>query len=146
MLISDLSNAGSLPVLAKALQFAGQRQRLLVHNIANMDTPDFRPVDVSTGDFQASLGRAVQERRERTGGQRGSLEVEDTHEVRHDGRGGLLLTPRTPSGNVLYHDRNDRDLERSMQDLAENGLMFRVVGDLMRREQDVVRAAISQRV
>jgi flagellar basal-body rod protein FlgB len=60
--------------------------------------------------------------------------------------GGLTLKPRTPSGNVLYHDRNNRDLERLMQDLSENVLAFRVASDLLRRENDLLRTAISQRV
>jgi hypothetical protein len=33
-----------------------------------------------------------------------------------------------------------------MQDLAENGMAFRVASDLLRREMDVLRVAISQRV
>ncbi len=144
-LISDISTHGTAPVLSRLLEFAGQRQRLLAHNIANMETPDFRPLDVSTRGFQQALAKAVDERRAATGGTHGSLNLESTDEVqvRH---GRLTLTPRTPSGNVLYHDRNNRDLERMMQDLAENSLMFRTAADLLRREHELLRTAISQRV
>lgn len=144
-LISDISTHGSTPVLGRLLEFAGQRHRLLSHNIANMDTPDFRPLDVSTRGFQQALARAVEDRRARTGGAHGTLPLESTDEVQVS-RSRLTLTPRTPSGNILYHDRNNRDLERMMQDLAENTLMFRTASDLLRREHELIRTAISQRV
>ena len=47
VIFNDLANAGSAPVLEQVLRFAGARQRLLAHNIANVDKPDFRPVDES---------------------------------------------------------------------------------------------------
>jgi len=146
MLIADVANAGALPILDRTLAFAGARQRLLAHNIANLDTPDFRPMDVSTRDFQRSLAKAARERRERTGGEHGELAFGGTPEIGVDARGRLTLSPETPSGNVLYHDRNNRDVERMMQDLAENTLVFRVTTDLIRRQNDLLRTAISQRV
>ncbi len=144
MLIQDLENAGSLPVLGQMLQFGAQRQKLLVHNIANMETPDFRPVDVSIKDFQTNLAKAVDQRREQTGGMQGELSVDDSREITQT-QGTLALHPRTPSVNILYHDRNNRDLERMMQDLAENSLNYKATVDLMRRENDLLRAAIGQR-
>src|SRR2546423_8709020 len=105
MLIQDLENAGSLPVLSRMLQFAAQRQKLLAHNIANMETPDFRPLDVSVADFQKNLAKAVDRRREGAGGLQGELPASDSREVTNT-TGTLTLHPRTPSGNVLYHDRN----------------------------------------
>jgi flagellar basal body rod protein FlgB len=47
---------------------------------------------------------------------------------------------------VLFHDRNNRDLERLMQGLAENTTTYRVAADLLRSRYDVLRTAISQRV
>jgi flagellar basal-body rod protein FlgB len=145
MLIQDLENAGSLPVLSRMLQFAAQRQKLLANNIANMETPDYRPMDVSVRDFQKSLAQAVEARRQATGGMQGDLPEQESREVTVTPAGQLTLNPRTPSGNILYHDRNNRDVERMMQDLAENGMMYKATVDLMRRENDLLRAAIAQR-
>lgn len=146
MRLSDLSNAGALPTLSAMLSVVGQRQRLLVHNIANSDTPDFRPQDIDIPAFQRELARAAAERREATGGGHGELALEGTKEVIPDGRGGLVLRPRTASGNVLYHDRNNRDIERLMQANTENVMTFRLTTDLIRRENELLRTAISQRV
>ncbi len=145
-MIEGLSNAGATPVLEMMLRFAGQRQRIIAHNIANLDTPDFRPADVSPTTFQATMARAVDQRRARTGGEHGALAWKETPELVRDDAGELRLVPRTPSGNVLFHDRNNRDLERLMQDLAENSVAFRTAADLLRSRMDVIRAAISQRL
>lgn len=146
MLFDDLANSGSSPALEQMLRFAGARQRLLVHNIANLDTPDFRPLDASPHDFQRTLARAVHERRARNGGEQGELILQDNREVTFEQGGGMRLTPRTPSSGILYHDRNNRDLERQMQALAENTIAYRVASDLLRRNNDLLRTAISQRV
>jgi flagellar basal-body rod protein FlgB len=147
--IEGLSNSGALPVLEKVLQFAAQRQKLLAHNVANIETPDFRPMDVSVGDFQKILARAVEAKRagaQTTNINQGPLPFPGSREVAVGADGRLTLNPRTSSGNVLRHDRNNSDLERMMQDLAENGLMFKATVDLIRRENDLLRTAISQRV
>ncbi|MFA6043443.1 MAG: hypothetical protein WC718_00540 [Phycisphaerales bacterium] len=146
MLIAELANSGPMPVLAEVMSFAAQRQQLLAHNIANLDTPDFVPLDVSTQAFQRNLAEAVKRRREGAGSAAGVLDVKETRELARDGAGGLVLKPRTPSGNVLFHDRNSRDLERMMQALTENTTVFRAASELMRVNEAMLRTAISQRV
>ena len=147
MIFDDLANAGAAPVLEQMLKFAGARQRLLAHNLANIDTPNFVPLDVSPRAFQEHLARAARKRAAATGGETGALELTDTDEVTFgQGAGAMTLTPATPSGNILYHDRNNRDLERLMQAVAENQLAFRTASDLLRRQNDLLRSAIAQRV
>jgi len=148
VIFNDLAHAGAAPVLEQVLRFAGARQRLLAHNIANVDTPDFRPVDVSPSAFREELARAVRARREARAGNAGALPLGDTDEVSFARglSGSLTLRPSSPSRNVLYHDRNNRDLERLMQSVAENQLMYRTAADLLRRENDLLRTAIGQRV
>ena len=58
----------------------------------------------------------------------------------------MELHPKTPSRGILFHDRNNRDLERMMQDLAENVAVFRIVTDLLKNQYSKIRDAISERV
>ncbi|HBS28722.1 MAG TPA: hypothetical protein DEB06_04555 [Phycisphaerales bacterium] len=152
MFIEQLTNADALPTLERMAQFAARRQDLLAHNIANLSTPGFQQRDVSTADFQASLREAVDRRRSATGGVRGDLPLADSREVRIDRTGSLSLTPSTDSGGggggggVLFHDRNNRDLERLMQDLVENLSAFRLAGDLLRNRMGLLQSAIAERV
>ena len=145
MLIGDIGRSGSGPVLERMFQFAGARQRLLVNNIANMDTPDFRPMDVNPKDFQNALAKAVKERRANTGGERGELRLGSSREI-VPGIGSLKLIPKTSGNGVLAHNRNNTDMESMMRDLGENSMVYRTVTDFMRRNTDILRTAISQRV
>ena len=84
------------------MRFTAQRQRLLAHNIANLDTPNFTQLDASPKSFQAELRRAVQARREGNAGKGelahlGALNLRDTREVRFMDNGELELRPGTPS-------------------------------------------------
>ena len=125
MFIDDVLSSGAIPSLELTLRFAGERQRVINHNIANLETPNFRPLDVSTDGFQKALDRAIRKRREDNGGMFGGLEWEDTREVHTDESGMLTLMPRTGSGNILFHDRNNSDEIRLMQANAENALVYR---------------------
>ena len=145
-MIQDLSSAGAKQSLGLMLRFAAQRQKILAHNIANIDTPGFQGKDVDPKKFQKMLGDAIDERRERNGGAFGALKLGSSREIETDSRGNLKLNPMTATDGVLFHDRNQRDLERMMQDLVENASMFRVAADLMRQQRSQIQSAIAQRV
>ena len=117
-----------------------------MNNIANASTPDFRPADVSPGDFREALSDAVDRRRKRFGSERGALDLRSTRGIDFGGDGRMTLQPREQGRNVLFHDRNDRDLERMMQDLVENSAAHRVAIDLLKSRYDLMRSAISERV
>lgn len=146
MIGTAVSNSDAIPVLEQMMRFAGQRQRLIAHNIANIDTPRFLPMDVSPQAFQKNLRKAVENRRQKTGGMHGELEWDETRQLQKDNDGELVLNPLTPSGNILFHDRNNRDTERLMQDLAENVNAFRVATDLLRSRYQLLNSAIAERV
>jgi flagellar basal-body rod protein FlgB len=145
--LSDLLSGDAIPALEMTARFAAQRQDLIAHNIANLETPNFQPMDASPVAFQRMLGKAIDDRRARDGGR---LEWPDSREVRHV-KGTrdpyeLRLTPRTPSGNILFHDRNNRDEVRLMQDLVENASVFRISTDLLRNRYAMVNNALAERI
>lgn len=144
MFLDQLTNADSMPVLQAAAQFAARRQKLIQSNIANISTPGYLTQDVSVRSFQEQLGSAVDARRAKYGGPRGELELQSTDEVRVVG-GGMELNPQTPGTNILFHDRNNRDLERAMQDLSENVAMFRLATDLLKSRVTMMESAIRER-
>jgi flagellar basal-body rod protein FlgB len=142
-MIEGLTNAGALPVLERMMQFAGRRHALIVHDIANLDTPNFRPVDVDPAAFRTELAEAVDERRHRGG--RGDLALRDTSEVEVQAD-TLTLHPAPAGENILFHDGNDRDLERTMQKMVENFMTFRMAADFMRSRFELLNTAIRERL
>src|SRR5215471_7511798 len=114
MTFSEITTSGAIPVLEATMRFAARRQPIITGNIANIETPDFRPMDVSVRGFQRALAAAVEERRKT--GDAGEVRLDGSREVRQAADGSLELSAHTPSPGVLFHDRNNRDYIRLMQD------------------------------
>jgi len=144
-MIDGLTNSGSMPVLERMMQFTAQRQDIITHNIANLSTPGFRPVDVSVPEFQKQLGEAIDRRREPGARSSGQLDLEATDEVAVNDD-GLLLSPEPTGDNILFHDGNDRDVERTMQKLVENFLAFRTASQLYKGQLDLLNTALRERL
>ncbi len=145
MFVNDVLSSGAMPTLSAMMRYAGQRQTLLAHNIANLSTPNFQQMDVSPDHFQKVLSKAVDERRSRTGGMFGELKLAGDRQIEIGKGGAMRLNPARPSGNILFHDRNNRDLEQLMQDLTENVGAFRLATDLMRQQNNQIKDALSER-
>lgn len=144
-MIEGLNNADVLPVLERVLQFAGQRHRLIVNNIANLNTPGFRPMDVSVKAFQAQLGEAVDARREERGPFGGALNLKESKQVSFTNN-RLFLHPEAAANSILFHDGSEKNIERSMQDLVENFSTFRLAADLLRKRVQLLETAIRGRI
>ena len=144
-MIDGLVNGDSIPVLEAAMKFAARRQALIQHNIANITTPEYQAVDVSPQKFAKALGEAVDRRRSDTGSDHGELKFKGNSEIKVLDNGDFEFKPSAGSGNILFHDRNDRDLERSMQALAENVAAFRVATEFFRGRVELLNSAIRER-
>jgi flagellar basal-body rod protein FlgB len=140
-MIDGLTNSDSIPTLERALQFAGARHRLIANNIANISTPNYRPMDVSVTAFQQQIGEAIDRQRM----EHGAFQIEDSREVRIDDD-GMTLRPQPLGENILFHDGNDRNLERTMQDLVENFMTFRYASQMLKNRFELLNTAIRERV
>jgi flagellar basal-body rod protein FlgB len=153
-MIDRIVDSNSLPALERALQFASGRHRLIANNLANIETPGYRPLDVPVGEFQAQLADALATRRaalaeglgpEATRGADGGLALFAPGPA-SVGPSGLVLEPTPIADSLLYHDGNDRSLERILQSLTENVLMFRFAATMARRHFSSIDAAIRERL
>lgn len=143
-MIKGIFDHGALPTLKRTMEFTSARQQILSHNIANLSTPNFKPLELSPELFQAQLGKAVDERRRSRRPLDGDLEFTPTPQIR-ERDGSLVFEPQQAGDGILYHDRNNRDLERTMQALAENALVHNTAVDLLRSEFELLRSAIRER-
>lgn len=140
-MIDGFLGNSSLPALERSLQFMSARQRLLASNLANAETPGYRPVDVDPRAFQSALREALDTGRVDGAG---SLVFDDGGPVSFEG-GETRLEPTVLGENVLFHDGNDRSMERMFQRLTENVYTFRMASQLLRSQFDLVNAAIRER-
>jgi len=144
-MIKGMFDAGALPTLERLVQFTGARHKVLTDDIANLSTPYFKPRDLSPKDFQKALRRAIDGRRETATPENGPLRMQDTQQLRF-GDGRIDIRPKDTNDGILYHDQNNRDLERLMQHLAENTLTHSVGVELIRSEFGIMQTAIRERV
>jgi len=136
---------GSMPVLERMVQFTGARQELIAHNVANLSTPYFKPTDLDPAKFQEQLRDALDHRSRKPNGMRRDLELGSTKQVRVR-KGQMQFRPEQQNDNILFHDQNNRDVERTMQDLVENALAHRTSVELLKSQFDLLRTAIRERV
>ena len=146
-MIQGIFNSSSMPVVEKMVQFTGARHQVLTHNIANLSTPHFRPRDLDPRAFQAQLGKALAERRARAqgGGLQEPFRLKDTRQIR-ERAGGLDVRPEYLDENILFHDRNNRALERTMQNLAENTMAHTASLTFLSSEMELLQIAIRGRL
>jgi flagellar basal-body rod protein FlgB len=145
-MIDGLTNTGALPALERMVQFSGQRHRLIANNIANLDTPGYRPVDVAPAEFQQAMAEAIDRKRAAGGPGAGrGLAMSDTSRIEFHAD-GLSLKPEPVGAGMLFHDGNDRDLEAAMQDLVENFAAFRFAAQMIRHQFESLNTAIRERI
>ena len=144
-MLNDVLSSGALPALEATMRFAGHRNRVLMHNVSNISTPEFQQKEVSPQDFQRWLSQALDKRREQNGGTHGGLDFKSDRQFVQRKDGSFSIKPLTSSGGVLAHDRNNRDVEKLMHDLAENLAAYQVATDLMRSHMGILRTAITER-
>lgn len=108
-------------LLAKTLDAAGLRHRAISSNIANINTPGYRRVEVA---FEDDLAAQLQ------GG-----ESADVRQVRPR----VLETP----GGALRADGNDVSLEQEMTDLSKNTLLYTTAAQLLATRLAIHRSAVS---
>jgi flagellar basal-body rod protein FlgB len=120
--------AGSLDdttvlALSKALDGTARQQQTIATNIANVETPGFRPSQVS---FEAALQRALGAPAER---QRDALATVSPQ---------VLARP----GGSMRRDGNAVDLEAELVDLSEAGLRYRALARLLGKKLKMVQEVI----
>ena len=130
MLIEGLMNRGNGALLEQVINFASSRHKLLLDNIANVDTPGYRQKDLSVERFSSMLRERVDERR-----QTGTAAFDD-----------IDLSTENPVRGILFHDRNNRSMEQLATDLAKNAMMHNLAIELLRKQFQQMDMALKEKV
>ncbi len=106
--------------LGTAIRFAESEHSVISQNIANVNTPNFKTLEMSFDDFLESARH----------------NNPDSHSKGGDGI-------RMAKGLVERTDGNNVDLDREMARLKQNALLFRTFSQLLMSQMDVMRKAMS---
>ena len=132
----------SIPVMEAVLRFAGQRQLVLINNVANVNTPNFKAKDLPEGEFRELLAEAI--------GRRGTsafaLEIPSGRNIRGTADGSFRAEPVEVPGSAMRHDGNTVVLDQEQTKLLKNAMTAQVFNRLLLRKYRMLRTAIAGRV
>lgn len=130
----DFSRLPLLHMLGQKMAWLSQRQEVLSENIANADTPGFRPSDVAPMDFKGTL-RSLNR-----------LEAVQTS------AGHIGVSLRAPRAFAVVPDRvseaspngNAVDLEDQMVKMAEAQMDYQLITNLYKKHVGMIKSALGR--
>jgi len=126
-----ISDIPILSLLRTRMQWHQERQRVLAENVANADTPNYRPRDLAPPNFAhalqtASLSLATTDRNHIGGG--GGSQFADASDLHYEMR---------PRGNAVSH-------EDEMLKLAGNQMDYDAVASLYTHSLTLIKTAVGK--
>ncbi|NMA64094.1 MAG: flagellar basal body rod protein FlgB [Syntrophomonadaceae bacterium] len=128
----------AMDILEKALDGASLRQQVITNNMAHVDTPGYKAMEVS---FEDQLQEAIRDGRV-------GARLRTSH-TRHLQIGNPVDREYAPRVSVLtgYKYRNDQnsvDIDREMARLAKNSIYYDAMARSMNNEFRLLRMAITE--
>lgn len=133
----DLSNLALFQAMGGKMNYLSTRQGVIAQNVANADTPNYRPRDLKPVDFGAVLkdvSGSKQVRMEKTAaghiGPGGMLGREDIRKSR-------MTYEVAPAGNAVI-------LEEQMVKASQTTGEYNLITNLMRKNVSMIRTALGR--
>ena len=125
----------TISLLERSLNMRSLQHRVLSSNIANMDTPNYKAVELAVAEeINGSQDSAPSIQLVQT--QRGHLPL------KHDPADHVKLKAAKPPEFSLRGDGNTVDLDRTMGKLAENTLLYKTAAQLISQKFSGLKRAI----
>jgi flagellar basal body rod protein FlgB len=131
MKISSTLKDNITELLFKIIEFTQTRQKLLIRNINNMQTPGFLPKDLVVDEFADSINEAIKEhlRNQR-------LLLRDTTTIKFGAGGSFQAIPVIDEyAEKLLKKNPDEYLELQINKLLENSLNQRIAAEISMQKQ-----------
>ena len=129
----DLNSITLFQALQKRMEWLNQRQKVLAENIANADTPGYRPRDLKQPSFSELLHA-----------QKPKFAARTTR-ANHIATGSERPEYKAPKQRRTYEeapDGNAVSLEEQMLKVAENRIDYELTVNLYRKQVGLIKAAI----
>jgi flagellar basal-body rod protein FlgB len=125
----------ALEIARRALDGLALQQEIIGHNLANVDTPGYRAQSL---DFQSALRRALSRSQ--------GLELQATHPA-HLAAASRADEPRVSlrAGGSLRADGNNVDIEVELSQMAETGIAYQAITQLVSKKFLLLKNIVSGR-
>jgi len=134
----DLDKINVLKAITRRMDWLGERQRVLADNVANADTPNYKPKDLKQVSF-SELVRGTQITN--------SASVTQSGHIRSlSGRGAEKWRASKAEGNYeTAPNGNAVNLEQQMMNVAETQADHNLMTNLYRKQVGMLRKALGNR-
>lgn len=135
---NGLFSQTTIPVLSAVADFSQVRHTVLAGNLANLDTPGYRALDLPVQDFQTYLKEAVAARR----GPGTALSPGDAVYLRRASSPQWSKEARP----IVRHDGNDVSVEQQVSEMVKNQILHNTAITIMTNQFRLLLTAISEHV
>ncbi|MEA1920410.1 MAG: flagellar basal body rod protein FlgB [Campylobacterota bacterium] len=122
-----------------ALDYRAMRQDLISGNIANVDTPFYRPRDV---DFKSALIEKRNELYKRDNSRLEMARTDASHLETQETKGSRQARLFFRDGHAARNDGNSVDLDVETSELSKNSMMFTALISARKKSSGIFRAVL----
>ncbi len=127
-------------ILAKeALNYRAAREKMIASNIANADTPFYKPRDIQFKDYM------IQKKAEIMGDQKEKLELATTdgaHIPLQKNKSDSMPTTFFRDGHMARNDGNSVDLDVETTEMSKNSIMFNALIQAIKKDGAIFKSVI----
>lgn len=137
-MLEQIMNSSNFDYLARGMSAATMRQEVISHNIANVNTPNYRKNAV---EFEELLAKEIYG--EDTGGKLQMARTNDKHLPAVDKPNRAVPTMVEDNTTIMREDNNNVDIDIEMSTLLKNQMYYNALAGQMRGYVNKVRTAIT---
>ena len=132
-------------LISDALDYRAARQDMIASNIANADTPFYRPRDIS---FENALSKKAADLQNRGNDTLALAQTNDQHIKPEAEKGDYRPTTFFRDGHMARNDGNSVDLDVETTEMSKNSIMFNALIQANKKSGGIYRSVIdaSQKV
>jgi flagellar basal-body rod protein FlgB len=146
-MLGSMTDSTTVGLLEKLAIFGERRQELLAGNIANIDTPEYKPRDLPVADFQQALKDAVSARQSSNSLSAGMSSLSNSSQrLQQMFPEEMFRAVETQGRNITFQDGATRSIETEVMEMSKNVMMQRFAVELMSAQMGMLQAVISERV
>ena len=127
--------SGTIPLLEKGLDLRSMKHNLIISNVANMDTPNYKAFDIIIKEeFEKAMGAGK------------NIKLEKTESGHLAGRERYLGDVKSRAIDTqpfsVECDGNSVDIDREMANLSENNLMYNALAQIISKKFEGLKNVI----
>ena len=132
-------------LIKDALDYRAARQDMIASNIANADTPFYRPRDIS---FEDALANKAADLLKKDSNQLALAQTDGAHIPLKNEKSSYKATTFFRDGHMARNDGNSVDLDVETTEMSKNSVMFNALIQANKKEAAIYKSVIeaSQKV